>query len=163
MLPMKSRYALKSLVFLARHGDDGAVPVARIATEEAIPVKFLEAILLELRNAGVLTSRRGPNGGYSLRLAPKDVHLGDVIRALTGPMAPLPCVSKTAYQRCAECVDEATCAVRLLMADVHRATLKIVDSTTLADLVSRVDACARLKAEGRTDLALAELDMGAYI
>ena len=147
MLPMKSRYALKALVFLARHQADGPVPVSVIASEEAIPVKFLEAILLEMRNAGVLTSRRGPTGGYQMRADPKDVHLGDVIRNLSGPMAPLPCLSKTAYHRCAECVDEATCAVRILMADVHAAQLRIVDGTTLAELVARVDASAKEKAE----------------
>ncbi len=150
MLPMKSRYALKALVFLARHQADGPVPVAGIANAEAIPTKFLEAILLELRNAGILTSRRGPTGGYQLRVEPKTVFLGDVIRNLSGPMAPLPCLSKSAYHRCAECVDEATCAVRLLMADVHAATLRIVDGTTLAELVARVDAAATGGAEGQS-------------
>ncbi len=149
MLPMKSRYALKALVFLARHQGDGPVPVARIAAAEAIPTKFLEAILLELRNAGILTSRRGPTGGYQLRVEPNTVHLGDVIRNLSGPMAPLPCLSKSAYHRCTECVDEATCAVRLLMADVHAATLRIVDGTTLAQLVARVDASAAVQIEGQ--------------
>ena len=151
MLPMKSRYALKALVFLARHQADGPVPVAGIAAAEAIPVKFLEAILLELRNSGILTSRRGPTGGYQLRVEPETVHLGDVIRNLSGPMAPLPCLSKTAYHRCTECVDEATCAVRLLMADVHAATLRIVDGTTLAQLVARVDASAAGEAEGQSE------------
>lgn len=151
MLPMKSRYALKALVFLARHQAEGAIPVAGIAAAEAIPVKFLEAILLELRNAGILTSRRGPTGGYQLRVEPQTVHLGDVIRNLSGPMAPLPCLSKTAYHRCGECVDETTCAVRLLMADVHAATLRIVDGTTLAELVARVDAAAVGGDEGQSE------------
>jgi Rrf2 family protein len=156
MLPMKSRYALKALVFLARHQADGPVPVSVIAAEEAIPVKFLEAILLEMRNAGVLASRRGPTGGYQMRADPKDVHLGDVIRNLSGPMAPLPCLSKTAYHRCAECVDEATCSVRILMADVHAAQLRIVDGTTLAELVARVDASAAAEAERRSQRCRAD-------
>ena len=138
MLPMKSRYALKALVYLARQEDGQPVLISAIAEAEGIPRKFLEAILLELRNHGVLASRRGKNGGYTLRMAPKDINLGDVIRMLTGPMAPLPCLSKTAYQRCVECHDEATCAVRLLLADVHAATLRIVDGTTLADLLARI-------------------------
>lgn len=138
MLPMKSRYALKALVFLARNQDDGPALISEIAEAEGIPRKFLEAILLELRNHGVLTSRRGRGGGYTLLLPPDQVNLGSVIRALTGPMAPLPCLSVTAYQRCAECQDESSCAVRLLLADVHAATLRIVDGTTLADLVQRV-------------------------
>ena len=150
MLPMKSRYALKALVFLARHRTEGPIPVAGIAAAEAIPAKFLEAILLELRNAGILTSRRGPTGGYQLRVEPQPVFLGTVIRNISGPMAPLPCLSKSAYHRCAECVDEATCAVRLMMADVHAATLRIMDGTTLAELVARVDAAAQGEAEGQS-------------
>jgi Rrf2 family protein len=143
MLPMKSRYALKALVFLAQHQEDGPVLISDIAEAEAIPRKFLEAILLELRNHGILASRRGRGGGYLLRMPPDQVNLGSVIRALTGPMAPLPCLSVTAYQRCQECQDEATCAVRLLLADVHAATLRIVDGTTLADLLLRVTAASR--------------------
>lgn len=144
MLPMKSRYALKALVYLARHQADGPVLIADIAQAEAIPRKFLEAILLELRNHGILASRRGKGGGYTLRLDPAEINLGDVIRTLTGPLAPLPCLSKTAYQRCAECTDEAACAVRLLMSEVHAATLRIIDATTLAQLVSRVNAASGL-------------------
>ncbi len=142
MLPMKSRYALKALVYLARHQADGPVLISAIAQAEAIPRKFLEAILLELRNCGILASRRGKGGGYTLRVAPAEVNLGSVIRVLTGPMAPLPCLSVTAYQRCVECQDEASCAVRLLLADVHAATLRIIDGTTLADLVQRVNSAS---------------------
>jgi Rrf2 family protein len=144
MLPMKSRYALKALVYLARHQADGPVLIADIAEAEAIPRKFLEAILLELRNHGILASRRGKGGGYTLRLDAAAINLGDVIRTLTGPLAPLPCLSKTAYQRCVECTDEATCAVRLLMSDVHAATVRIIDATTLEQLVSRVNAASGL-------------------
>jgi len=140
MLPMKSRYALKALVYLARHDSGGPVLIADIARDEAIPRKFLEGILLELRNQGFLASRRGKNGGYNLLLPPALISLGAVIRTLTGPMAPLPCLSRTAYQRCAECADETTCAPRLLMADVHAETLRIVDGTSLADLLTRLDA-----------------------
>ncbi len=137
MLPMKSRYALKALVYLALHQDEGPVLISTIAEAEGIPRKFLEAILLELRNQGVLASRRGKHGGYTLLLAPERILLGDVIRSLTGPLAPLPCLSRTAYQRCAECRDEKTCAVRLLLADVHTATMKILEHTSLADLAAR--------------------------
>jgi Rrf2 family protein len=130
-------------VFLAQRQEDGPVLISDIAEAEAIPRKFLEAILLELRNHGILASRRGRGGGYTLRMPPEQVNLGSVIRALTGPMAPLPCLSVTAYQRCPECQDEATCAVRLLLADVHAATLRIVDGTTLADLLLRVTTASR--------------------
>jgi Rrf2 family protein len=127
MLPMKSRYALKALVYMALHQDQGPLLISAIAEAEAIPRKFLEAILLELRN----------QGGYTLLLPPDQIRLGDVIRTLTGPLAPLPCLSRTAYQRCVECRDENTCAVRLLLADVHTATMKILEHTTLADLAAR--------------------------
>lgn len=137
MLPMKSRYALKALVYLALRQHDGPVLISTIAEAEGIPRKFLEAILLELRNQGVLASRRGKHGGYTLLLPAERILLGDVIRSLTGPLAPLPCLSRTAYQRCAECRDENTCAVRLLLADVHTATMKILEHTSLADLATR--------------------------
>ncbi len=144
MLPMKSRYGLKALVHLARAGDGSPVQAAAIAQAEGIPRKFLEAILLELKNHGTLASRRGKAGGYVLRVAPANINLGDVIRVLSGPLAPLPCLSKTAYQRCAECADERTCAVRTLLADVHAEALRIVDGTTLADLVRRIDSSAQV-------------------
>ncbi len=144
MLPMKSRYGLKALVHLARAGDGLPVQTATIAQVEGIPRKFLEAILLELKNHGVLASRRGKAGGYVLRLSPADINLGDVIRVLSGPLAPLPCLSKTAYQRCVECADERTCAVRTLLADVHAEALRIVDGTTLAGLVSRMNGVEQL-------------------
>lgn len=147
MLPMKSRYALKALVYLARNDQQGPVLISSIAEAEGIPRKFLEAILLELRNHGVLASRRGKHGGYSILGKPEDIMLGEVIRVLTGPLAPVPCLSKTAYQRCGECRNEATCAVRVLLADVHTATLQILDHTSLADLVLKVrDPAATLAA-----------------
>ncbi len=138
MLPMKARYAVKALVHLAVAQPQGAVSIAAIAHSEAIPRKFLEAILLELRNHGILVSRRGKLGGYALRQSCDQIWLGDVLRKLSGPLAPVPCLSKTAYQRCAECPDERACAVRLLLADVHTATLQILDNMSLADLVARL-------------------------
>jgi Rrf2 family protein len=134
---MKARYGIKALVFLAR--TDGLRPVAAqsIAKAERIPPKYLEGILRALRQAGYVASVRGQFGGYALQRPAGEVVLGDVIRALSGPLAPVPCLSKTAYERCGECVDEATCAVRMLLQDVHAATLRIVDGTTLADLAAR--------------------------
>lgn len=138
MLPMKARYAVKALVHLAIAQPSGPVSVGAIAQRQNIPRKFLEAILLELRNHGILTSQRGRNGGYRLLQACDQIWLGDVLRRLSGPLAPVPCLSKTAYQRCAECPDEQGCAVRLLLAEVHAATLHILDNTSLADLVARM-------------------------
>lgn len=140
MLPMKARYAVKALVQLAQSAPGQPVAIAHISAQQGIPRKFLEAILVQLRNAGILASKRGKDGGYWLRVPPAEIALGDVLRHVAGPLAPVPCLSKTAYRRCDECVDEAACSVRLLLADVHAATLRIVDNTTLGDLVARLPA-----------------------
>ena len=138
MLPMKARYAVKALVHLARAGG-GPCLAGEIAAAEQIPRKYLESILVELRNQGLLTARRGRGGGYALLKPASELWLGDAIRAVSGPLAPVSCLSKTAYQRCDDCVDEAACAVRLLLQQVHAAQLRIVDGTSLADLAARVE------------------------
>jgi len=108
MLAQKSKYALRALLVLAKEYGQGPVLISDIAHREALPQKFLELILLELRNHGILGSKKGKGGGYFLARRPELVHLGEVLRVLEGPLAPLPCVSKTAYVRCAECRDERT-------------------------------------------------------
>jgi Rrf2 family protein len=138
MLTHKSKYALKALTVLAKEYGQGPVLISDVAQREEIPRKFLEIILLELKNAGILQSRKGKGGGYSLARSPQNITLGSVIRVLDGPLAPLPCVSRTAYVRCRECRDERTCGIRMVMKDVRDATAKILDSTTLADIISRV-------------------------
>ncbi len=115
MLSRKSKYGLKALLVLAREEGRGPVLVSDLAERDAIPKKFLEAILLELKRHGVVQSQKGKGGGYFLQRAPADVTFGEVIRVLEGPLAPVPCVSQTAYMKCAECVDEETCGVRLAM------------------------------------------------
>ena len=134
MLSRKAKYGLKALLVLAEEAGRGPMLVSDLADREALPKKFLEAILLELKRHGLLLSKKGKGGGYLLRRAPADITFGDVIRALDGPLAAVPCVSRTAYMRCAECVDEATCGVRIAMRDVREATAKILDNTTLADI-----------------------------
>jgi Rrf2 family protein len=99
-------------------------------------------ILLELKNHGVLRRKQGKGGGYALSKSPDLLSVGGVLRMLEGPLAPLPCVSKTAYQKCAECRDEKTCGIRLLMKDVRDATAAILDSTTFADVLKRSRAIA---------------------
>jgi len=138
MLTKKSKYALKALSVLAKEYGQGPVLISDMAQREEIPRKFLEIILLELKNAGMLQSRKGKGGGYSLGRAPQNITLGSVIRVLDGPLAPLPCVSRTAYIRCRECRDERTCGIRMVMKDVRDATAQILDSTTLADMLKRV-------------------------
>jgi Rrf2 family protein len=138
MLSQKSKYALKALTILAKEYGQGPVLISDVAQREEIPRKFLEIILLELKNAGILQSKKGKGGGYSLGRPPQQITLGNVIRVLDGPLAPLPCVSRTAYVRCRECRDERTCGIRMVMKDVRDATAQILDSTTLADMLKRV-------------------------
>lgn len=145
MLTHKSKYALKALIVLAREFGRGPVLIAEVSQRERIPRKFLELILLELRNKGILASKKGKGGGYFLARAPQTVRVGDVLRALDGPLALTPCVSQTGYRRCDECIDERTCGVRLVMKEVRDATAKILDSTSLADIVSQVEVAGRGK------------------
>jgi Rrf2 family protein len=148
MISQKSKYALKALTVLAEEYGKGPVLIADIARREHIPRSFLELILLELKNHRLLDSRKGRGGGYFLARTPTQISAGQVLRAIEGPLAPLPCASKTAYRRCEECHDERTCAVRLLMCEVREATASILDSTTLADLVEH----SRQAAMGREPL-----------
>jgi Rrf2 family protein len=137
MLSKKSKYALKALSVLSQEYGSGPILISDIARRERIPRRFLELILLELKNNGVLRSRKGKGGGYMLSKPPGQTSVGSVLRMLEGPLAPLPCASKTAYQRCDECIDERTCGVRILMKEVRDATAAILDSTTLADVLKR--------------------------
>jgi len=140
MLSNKARYALKAAIALAREFGQGPVLISDIAQCEQIPRKFLEAILLELRHSGILQSRKGKGGGYFLAREPDSVSFGEILRVVEGSLAPVPCVCKTAYMRCRECRDERSCGIRIVMKDVRDATAKILDSTTLADVLKRVEA-----------------------
>jgi Rrf2 family protein len=137
VLSRKSKYGLKALLLLAQEADRGPVLISTLAAREAMPQKFLEAILLELKHRGVVDSRKGKGGGYFLRRGADDITFGEVIRALDGPLAAVSCVSQTAYRPCAECLDEATCGVRLAMKAVRDATARILDHTTLAQINAR--------------------------
>lgn len=143
MITMKTKYALKALCRLALSQTGEPVLIADIAEAENIPRKFLELILGELKQHGILQSRKGRGGGYLLAKNPDTITVASVLRVLDGPIAPVPCLSRTAYQRCAECVDEATCGVRLILKDAHAASLQVLENTTLADMVERVGSAAR--------------------
>jgi Rrf2 family protein len=138
VLSQKSKYALKAMMVLAKEYGRGPVLISSIAEREGMPRKFLELILLELRNRGVLQSKKGKGGGYFLGKPPEQVSLGEILRDIDGPLAPVSCVSHTAYMRCQDCPDEETCGVRMAMKEVRDATAKILDSTTLADVLKRV-------------------------
>jgi Rrf2 family protein len=135
MLTMKTRYALKALGVLSERGPGQATLIAEIAEREGIPRKFLEAILRELRQQGLLLAQRGRGGGYRLRRPPEQIALAEVVRALDGPLAPVPCLTSGAHERCPECRDEKTCGVRLILKELHEATAQVLENTTLADLV----------------------------
>ncbi len=135
MLTKKSKYGLKAVLYLAaQDAGRGPVLVSELAESQRIPKKFLESILLDLKRFGLLQSKKGKGGGYFLSRPPEQVTVGQVVRALGGPLALVPCVSQTAYARCEECVDEETCGVRKAMKEVRDATAQILDNTTLAGL-----------------------------
>lgn len=134
MLSKKTRYALQALMILTenRKKNQGPVLISELARRGKMPQKFLEAILLELKNNGILQSKKGKGGGYDLAKPPQDIPLGQVVRLLEGPLALLPCVSQTAYRRCEECPDPDACGIRQLFQEVRDSTSKILDGTSLA-------------------------------
>jgi Rrf2 family protein len=144
VLTKKGKYGLKAMVHLARFSPGRPVPVLEIASAQQIPKKFLDAILSELRNAGFVNSKMGKGGGYMLARAASDISVGEIIRVIDGPLAPLPCASKTRYQRCDDCLDETKCAVRLVMLDAQRALSQVLDSCTLAQMRMMVEADVEL-------------------
>lgn len=133
---------------------NGVVQIKDIAEREKIPAKFLEQILLTLKNAGLLHSKMGIGGGYYLAKPASDINLGQIVRILDGPLAPINCVSQSAYEPCG-CPDEQTCGLRLVMLDVRNAIAQILDQTTLADVTKRIEiAEALLNSVGQPDIAL---------
>lgn len=137
MLTNKGKYGLKALVHLAGLEPGQTASIAGIAAAENIPKKFLDMILLDLRNAGFVRSKKGPGGGVALARAPDLIRVGDVIRALDGPLAPIGCASRSAFRPCDDCVDLQTCPVRLTMIDVRDAISHVLDTMTLAQMVQR--------------------------
>jgi Rrf2 family protein len=136
MISKKAKYALKALKILSeRYETKLPVLIADIAETENIPKKFLEAILLELRNNGILHSQKGKGGGYSLRQAPEEVNLAKIIRIIDGPIAPMLCVSLHFYGKCDDCADEKTCRIRPIMERIRDANLSVYEHTTLRDLM----------------------------
>ena len=135
----RTQYGLKAMQALGRRYLEGPVMISVLAHEESIPLKFLEAILLDLKCRGLLESKLGRKGGYRLARPPSAITLGAIIRVLEGPLAPLPCASETAYRACEECVDVENCGTRIIMRRVRDAMSEVLDRTTLADLLKQVD------------------------
>ncbi len=141
-LSKRGEYGLRAMIQLAHPGPDGSVRVMQIneiASIENIPVKFLEQILLTLKNSGYLQSKRGMAGGYYLAKPASEIMLGQIARLLDGPLAPIRCVSQLAYEPCG-CPDEKSCGLRMVMRDVRNAIADILDNTSLADVSAWVQA-----------------------
>ncbi len=140
---------------LARNYGRGPTLIAKLSKEECIPQDFLENILLNLKREGLVDSKKGKGGGYSLSIDPDKLTMGTIIRLAEGPLAPLPCASETAYRRCDECTDDRYCGTKLVMREVRDAIAGILDNTTLAQVCHRVD-------EARADAAAQEVESLMY-
>ena len=134
MLSKKSQYAFKALIYLSEKYKEGPVLISEIASKKKIPLKFLESILLELKKADILDSKKGKGGGYFLKQKPAKVKVSTIIRLINGPIAMLPCVSLYFYERCKNC-NEKHCGLHDMMIEVRDATLQIVENRTLKDLI----------------------------
>ena len=138
-LSKRGEYGLRAMIDLATwESESGVVQIKEIAQREQIPAKFLEQILLTMKNAGLLQSKMGVGGGYYLARPAEEITLGHIIRVLDGPLAPIRCVSQMAYEPCG-CPDERTCGLRMVMLDVRNAIASILDGTTLAAVAGRVN------------------------
>lgn len=146
MITQKMKYALKSMMVLAdeRAGAGTALRIEEIARRAETPKRFLEHILLEIRNAGYIASIRGRNGGYLLIKEPAAIPLSELLRMIDGPIAPLMCLSRRAYQRCDDCADETTCRIRKVFAEVFWSYLVLIESLTLADLLDQPAAAQQV-------------------
>jgi Rrf2 family protein len=134
MLSKKTKYGLKALAYIAKQ-ESKIIPISDISKSESISKKFLESILLTLKQNGVLGSKQGKSGGYYLLKSPAETSLSKIMRTLEGPIAMVPCVSLNFYEKCDDCPDENICAVHNLMEEVRDASLKIFNNKTLADLI----------------------------
>jgi len=135
MLSKKSQYAFKALIYLTEKYKHGPVLISEISKKKKIPLKFLENILLELKKADILDSKKGKGGGYFLKKDPAKVKVADIVRLVNGPIAMLPCVSLYFYERCKNC-DEKQCGLHDLMIEVRDASLNILENRSLKDLTT---------------------------
>ena len=143
---MKSKYALLALSVLARAQGKGWMLISEISSAQRIPHKFLELILLELKNLGFLSSKKGRGGGYALARQASLIRVGEVVRCLEGPVAPLPCATPRDPRPCDECRDFSTCGLRMVMQQAGDAMSSVLDATTLADVLSQEDAALEARA-----------------
>lgn len=135
MISQKARYAFKAVIALARSKETGGLQIKEMAESENIPRKFLEQILLQLKAGGLITSRRGRDGGYEMLKLPQEITFGQILRLVDGPIAPLPCLSRTAYRRCDDCQSEEACGVRAGFAPAYEAMVDSLEATTIASVI----------------------------
>lgn len=147
MISKKTKYALKALTYLAGQSPDEPVLISELAREERIPRKFLEAILLTLKNSGILHSKVGKGGGYSLARDPRNITIGSIVKVLEGGYAPVQCLNESAAQGCDECGDPSSCGIRLVMSDVLQALSAVLETATLADMIERSENAERAKSK----------------
>ena len=146
-LSKKTQYSLRALYGLTKHYGQGPVLIQQLSDTETIPKKFLEQILLSLKGFGLVHSKKGKGGGYSLAQPPKLIMLGPVVRMMEGPLAPLPCASETRYKKCDECPDAESCATRIVMREVRDAIARVLDNTSLDEACRRAEEARQRKAE----------------
>lgn len=146
MITQKMKYALKALMVLAdeKAAQGSSLRIEEIAKRSGTPKRFLEHILLEVRNAGIIASTRGRSGGYMLVQEPAAVSVSELLRLIDGPIAPLACLSRRAYQRCEDCSNEETCRIRKVFAEIFWSYLLLIESLTLADLVNSAPVAAQV-------------------
>jgi Rrf2 family protein len=135
MISQRARYAFKAMVALARAQPGQGLQIRQLCEQENLPRKFLEQILLALKVAGYVTSRRGRDGGYELLKPPETIAIGPLLRVVDGPIAPLPCLSRTAYRRCEDCRDEAHCELKIAFSKAYEQYLSVLETTTLAEVM----------------------------
>jgi hypothetical protein len=138
MLSKKTQYALQALSYMVAHQENIPILISEIATQKNIPIKFLENILLELKKAGFLDSKKGKHGGYLFAIPPSKIKLSGIFRILEGPIAMLPCVSLNFYQKCADC-NEKKCSINKVLIEVRDNTLAVLDKRTVADLYFKIN------------------------
>ena len=139
MLTKKGKYGLKAMVHLAGLAPNELAQVANIAEANSISKKFLDHILSDLRNAGLVYSKKGKGGGYALSRPAHEIRVGAIVRAIDGPLAPIACASVTAFRLCDDCADRKSCSVRLIMVEARNAIADVLDQRTLAEMRARTD------------------------
>ncbi len=139
MLSKKTKYAINALVYLAKRENEDAIPISQISKDQNIPHKFLESILLDLKNARILNSKKGKFGGYQLNKKPNEIDMAEITRLFDGAVALLPCATYRFYERCEECIDEEICGIREVFLEIRNETVERLKNATLADIIKRED------------------------